>query len=151
MRVNINILTTLANCIGVNVIFSFFNLLIFGCLSCSSPSLSLCHFKSVSRELVSMSRETDCLPAWLHGINVSCLPNFLLLLNACFYRVYNIGAHISDHGLLHLKILQQRSEIMSEGLGMRPCKIHCTFYCHRLVKIYVPLFVCVGPKPLGSK
>ena len=34
---------------------------------------------------------------------------------------------------------------------MRPCKIQCTFYCHRVDKIITPLFVYVGPPPLGSK
>ena len=33
----------------------------------------------------------------------------------------------------------------------RPCKIQCTFYCHRVVKIIAPLFVYVGPQPIGSK
>ena len=33
----------------------------------------------------------------------------------------------------------------------RPCKIQCTFYCHRVVKIIAPLFVYVRPQPLGSK
>ena len=33
----------------------------------------------------------------------------------------------------------------------RPCKIQCTFYCHRVVKNIAPLFVYVGPPPLGSK
>ena len=30
------------------------------------------------------------------------------------------------------------------------CKIQCTFYCHRVVKIIAPLFVYIGPPPLGS-
>ena len=34
---------------------------------------------------------------------------------------------------------------------MRPCKIQCTFYCRRVVKIIAPIFVYVGPPPLGSK
>ena len=34
---------------------------------------------------------------------------------------------------------------------MRPCKIQCTFYCHRVVKIIAPFYVYVGPPPLGSK
>ena len=33
----------------------------------------------------------------------------------------------------------------------RPCKIQCTFYCHRIDKIISPLFVYVGHPPLGSK
>ena len=33
----------------------------------------------------------------------------------------------------------------------RPCKIQCTFYCHRFDKIISPLFVYGGPPPLGSK
>ena len=33
----------------------------------------------------------------------------------------------------------------------RPCKLQCTFYCHRVVKNIALLFVYVGPPPLGSK
>ena len=34
---------------------------------------------------------------------------------------------------------------------MRPCKIQCTFYCHRVEKIILPLFVYDGHPLLGSK
>ena len=35
--------------------------------------------------------------------------------------------------------------------SMRPCKRQFIFYCHRVVKIIAPIFVYVGPPPLGSK
>ena len=36
-------------------------------------------------------------------------------------------------------------------VSMRPCMIQCTFDCHRVDNIFAPLFVYVGPLPLGSK
>ena len=41
--------------------------------------------------------------------------------------------------------------VLNLNLHMRPCKIQCTFYCHCVEKIIAPLFVYVGPRPLGSK
>ena len=35
----------------------------------------------------------------------------------------------------------------SKTIRKRSCKIQCTFYCHRIVKMIAPLF---GPQPLGS-
>ena len=36
-------------------------------------------------------------------------------------------------------------------LHTRPCKIQCTFDCHRVGKTIAPFFVYVWPPPLGSK
>ena len=49
---------------------------------------------------------------------------------------------------------RQHAKMVREGLKkvyMRPCKIQCTFYCHRVAKNIAPLFVYIGPPPLGSK
>ena len=55
---------------------------------------------------------------------------------------------LAKAGLRHLKLVGTKIVV---GLSKRPCKIQCTFYCHRVVKIIAPHYVYVGPPPLGSK
>ena len=54
---------------------------------------------------------------------------------------------------IYRELLALYLPLISRGLivSKRPCKIQCTFYCHRVAKIIAPLFVYVGPPPLGSK
>ena len=41
--------------------------------------------------------------------------------------------------------------VLNSNLALRPCKIQCIFYCHRVVKSIAQLFVYVGPQPFSSK
>ena len=34
--------------------------------------------------------------------------------------------------------------------GLARYSVHCTFYCHRVVKIMAPVLACVGPNPLAQ-
>ena len=63
------------------------------------------------------------------------------LMNTFFFYCQKLGNFFEKKN----KTKQIQKELM------RPCKIQCTFDCHRVGKIIAPLFLYVGPPPLGSK